>query len=85
MNRILNVLQKQGYIERRSDSSDKRIYRIFPREAGRTVLEKLSPIVRNYFEVTRKGFGLDDLANTRRVLEQIVENIEGGIDLRGEL
>jgi DNA-binding MarR family transcriptional regulator len=84
MNRILNVLQKQGYIERRSDASDKRVYRIFPREAGKMVLKTLSPIVRNYFELTRKDLSSDDLTNTRRVLEQIVENIEEGIDLGGK-
>ena len=42
--RILNLLEKRGYIERRPDEADKRIYRVFLTKSGRAVQEKLTPM-----------------------------------------
>ena len=74
--RILNLLEKRGYIERRTDETDKRVCHIFLTKAGRAVLEKLTPIVLNHRRLSFKGLGTEDRQAMRNLLERIVKNIE---------
>lgn len=74
--RILNLLEKRGYVERRADEADKRVYRIFLTEAGRAAQEELAPIVLNHRKLTFKGLGPEDRQTMRNLLERIVKNIE---------
>jgi DNA-binding MarR family transcriptional regulator len=76
--RILNLLEKRGYIERRADEADKRVYRIFMTEAGRAAQEELAPIVLNHRKLTFKGLGPEDRQTMRTLLERIVRNLERG-------
>ncbi len=78
LTRILNLLEKRGCIERRPDSADKRIYRLFLTETGRNLQEELTPIVTGHLDQLFNGLTPEDCKNMRRVLEQIVGNIEKG-------
>ena len=77
--RILNLLEKRGYIERRPDEADKRIYRVFLTKSGRAVQEELTPVVLNHRRSTVKGLKPDDLQAVRNLLEHIVKNLEKSI------
>ena len=74
--RILNLLEKHGYIERRLDSSDKRIFRIFLTESGQRVQEELMPIVTKHLDELLDGIPDHDQQTVRRILERIVTNIQ---------
>ena len=76
MTRILNLLEKRGYIERRPDSSDRRMFRIFLTESGQEVQEKLVPIVSQHLDEVLEGILDDDQQTIRRILERIVTNIQ---------
>jgi DNA-binding MarR family transcriptional regulator len=78
LTRILNLLEKRGCIERRQDSADKRIYRLFLTESGKDLQEKLTPIVTGHLDQILDRVTTDDRKNMRRILEQIVGNIEKG-------
>jgi DNA-binding MarR family transcriptional regulator len=75
--RILNLLEKRGYIERRPDESDKRVYRVFLTAAGRATHEELAPIVMNHRRLTFGGLAQEDLRKMRILLERMVKNLEG--------
>jgi DNA-binding MarR family transcriptional regulator len=76
LTRILNLLEKRGCIERRPDSTDKRIYRLFLTESGRDLQEKLAPIVTGHLDQVLDGLTTNDRRDMRRILEHIVGNIE---------
>ena len=76
INRIINILEKRGYTERRPDEGDKRAYRLFLTEAGMDTLKKSTPIVLRHFEKRFRGISAGDLSALRRILEHIVKNIE---------
>lgn len=76
MTRILNLLEKHGYIERRPDISDQRIFRIFLTENGRKIQKELTPILTRHLDELLDGILDYDQQTTRRILECIVTNIK---------
>ncbi|HEY3278170.1 MAG TPA: MarR family transcriptional regulator [Syntrophorhabdaceae bacterium] len=76
MTRILNLLEKQGHIERRLDSSDRRIFRIFLTESGKKAHEELTPIVRTHLDELLDGLAGRDQETICRSLKHIVSNIQ---------
>ena len=76
MTRILNLLEKLGYIERRADETDKRIYRVFLTENGKAACDKLTPIIFDHLQYVFEGISEEDLKALQRTLEQMVNNIE---------
>jgi DNA-binding MarR family transcriptional regulator len=74
--RLLNLLEKRGFIERRADETDKRIYRVFLTEAGREEEKKAGTIVKSHRETLFGNLGAEDVAAMQRILEHIVGNIE---------
>lgn len=74
--RILNLLERRGYIERRPDDTDKRAYRIFLTREGREGQERLARIVSEHRRALFHGLNAEDVIVTKRVLQHIVGNIE---------
>jgi len=74
--RILNVLEKQGCIERRVDHSDKRVYRLFLTKSGRSLQAKLDGIVKTHREAVFKGLDQADREILQRIFNTIIGNIE---------
>jgi DNA-binding MarR family transcriptional regulator len=74
--RILNLLEKRGYIERRPDSSDRRIFRVFLTESGQEIQEELTPIVIKHLDELLDGVHDQDRETIRKILERIVTNIQ---------
>lgn len=76
INRIINILEKCGYTERRPDEDDKRAYRLFLTEFGMHTLKKSTPIVLKHYKKRFSGISDGDIAALRRVLKQIIKNIK---------
>ena len=76
INRIVNLLEKRGYTERRLDEADKRAYRLFLTKSGTDTLKKSTPIVLKHFKMRFSGLSAGDMAVLRRILEHVVRNIE---------
>lgn len=76
INRIINILERRSYIERRSDKEDKRAYQLFLTKSGTAILKKSTPIFLKHYERRFSGFNADDLDHLRRMLGKIMKNIE---------
>jgi DNA-binding MarR family transcriptional regulator len=74
--RILNQLEKRGYIERRPDRDDRRAYNLFLTGAGRAVRKALAPVAVKHYERALKGLKGRDLQILRRLLVYILGNLE---------
>lgn len=77
INRILNLLEKKGYVERCPDDSDKRVHRIFLTEFGRQAYKELLPQFLTHLNQRFKGVSSKDLELLRKTLQKIYGNIEG--------
>ena len=73
--RILNQLEKRGYIERRRDSADKRIFRIFLTGDGRGIQGQLMPIFERHLDELLGGIPDPDHKAACGILKKIVSNI----------
>lgn len=73
--RILDLLEKQGLIERRMDGGDRRANRIFLTETGKDVEEKLKVLVMKHREEILDGLSAEDMAAMRRIFAHIANNI----------
>jgi DNA-binding MarR family transcriptional regulator len=76
INRIVNILEKRDHIKRQHDEDDKRAYRLFLTASGMDTLKKSTPIVLKHLKKRFSGISAGDLAALRRILEQLVKNIE---------
>jgi MarR family transcriptional regulator, organic hydroperoxide resistance regulator len=72
--RILSRLENRGFIERRPDEGDKRAYRIFLTDDGRSVYERLTSIVVDHGNQMINGLTRSELASLIRILEHIWNN-----------
>jgi DNA-binding MarR family transcriptional regulator len=75
MTRILNLLEKNGLVRREADPNDRRCHRVYLTEEGRTLKEKLIPIVEEHLHRALSGLSQEDLDFLKRMHERIVENL----------
>ena len=76
MTRLLQLLEKKGHIKRKPDSIDKRRYNIFLTRSGRSLQEKLTPIMVEFLEKALSGLSLKDLQQLYRINKHIMSNLE---------
>ncbi|HVO13829.1 MAG TPA: MarR family transcriptional regulator [Alphaproteobacteria bacterium] len=50
--RLIDRLEAEGWVERRRDPDDRRAHRLFLRQAGRDVLERVRPLAQRFLEET---------------------------------
>jgi MarR family transcriptional regulator, organic hydroperoxide resistance regulator len=72
--RMLDVLGKNGYIERKSDDKDRRLFRIFITGKGKLLLKKLAPSALRTNEKASHGISKKELTVFFETLNKIYLN-----------
>jgi DNA-binding MarR family transcriptional regulator len=72
--RIIDLMCRKGFAERRSVENDRRKYHIYLTAKGRAIHEQLLPIVLNLREVGWGGLDEKDYLNFLRIMNQIYAN-----------
>jgi DNA-binding MarR family transcriptional regulator len=72
--RMLDLLEKNQYIERRNDRNDRRLYRIYITEKGESLLKELVPIALSTNEKATYGLRKDELKTFTEILYKIYNN-----------
>ena len=73
--RILNLLEKNGFILRTPDGKDKRRLNVYLTEEGKDLKQKLIPIVIDYLQKCFEGLTQEEVQDLRRVHEHILKNL----------
>lgn len=73
---MLNRMEKTGLIEKKKDSEDQRITRIFLTDKGLEICEKLNQIHDDFERNSMKGFSEEEKIVLRRLLLQVIDNIK---------
>ncbi len=73
--RMLDVLEKKGCIERRSDKTDRRIYNIYITNAGKKLIEKIEPIANNVNQQAVKNLTPKETEQLRKLLNKLFNTL----------
>ena len=76
MTRILAVLEKNGYIVRRADRTDRRRRKVYLTETGRGLKPRLTPVVEHFLETVLAGISAEELARMQDLHLKIIANVE---------
>ena len=75
----LQRLEANGYIERKSDSSDKRITKIYVTNLGKKVSNQTNEIIKKQFELYQNILNDDEIDTLYNILHKIKIELEGEI------
>jgi len=73
--RILNLLEKNGFICRIPDGEDKRRLNVYLTKEGKALKQKLIPIVIGFLKKCFEGLTQEEVQNMRRIHEHILKNL----------
>ena len=79
LTRLIDKLCDNGWIERRSDDTDRRVNRLYLREAARPLLGKLSGLRSELTATALDGISPSDAQRLLTQLETIKENVRSAI------
>jgi DNA-binding MarR family transcriptional regulator len=75
MSRLIDGLERNGLVARRSDKEDGRTWRVCLTAEGRALEHKLVPVAEHLVRSALQGIPEQDLVVARRVLTQIFQNV----------
>ena len=76
MTMILKQLEIKGYVEKRPDSEDKRLNRIYLTKSGKSLKEKLIPVAVKTTETLFRGVPIEDMEIFKRVHRTVIKNLK---------
>jgi DNA-binding MarR family transcriptional regulator len=74
--RILNGLEKNGYVRRVPDKHDLRRFNIFLTKKSRDLEDRLTSIVLDLLEKAFAGLSKNEIREVRRIHDHIIANVE---------
>ena len=77
--RAVKTLEKEGYLIRKEDARDRRKYRIFVTEKGRTIESMMKSISSEWTARLLSGFSENEKDLMTLFLEKMVKNISGEV------
>lgn len=79
MTKMIQRMEKAGFVQRRPDPADQRLSRVYLTEAGRAVQVQVEAIWQQMEREVFAGLTPDELPELRRFLQQIRSNLERAI------
>ena len=82
LTRMLQRMEKNGFITRKSDKNDMRLSRVFLTESGLQIQEKVKEIWDTMEDETFQGFCSEDLDSLRKGLNQMRSNLARSTNIK---
>lgn len=73
--RVIDRLQKAGFVERRADPADRRVWRLYLLPQSEQVMGPVEAVAHALRKDAMAGISVDDLATTLAVLDRVRENL----------
>ncbi len=73
--KMLQRMEKAGFVVRKPDAEDQRVSRVYLTEAGRAIQSQVQVVWQRMEQETFDGFTQEERALLRRLLQQIRENL----------
>jgi len=84
MTRTIGRMEAQGFVERRADSEDARLTKVYLTETGRSTVTQIAESAALCDERATRGFSEKDVRSLVRLLKQIDGNLQAGEPLEDE-
>lgn len=75
LTRLINTLEKKGYVHRVSSKKDKRINHVYLTDTGINIFNRSRPVLNILVTNLQEGIDPKDMDKTIKVLQKIQENI----------
>lgn len=75
--RILNLLERNGFVQRVRDTKDRRLCKIHLTEQGRSVKGKILSTARDVLRIAAEGLSYEDVRTLGETLQLMASNMEG--------
>ena len=73
--RMLDVLERNGFIERKNDDTDRRTYRIYITPAGEALIKKIVPVAQKVNRISSAGITEKEMEVFFNVISKINNNL----------
>jgi DNA-binding MarR family transcriptional regulator len=75
MTKMIQRMERAGFVERRSDPDDERVSRVYLTDAGRAIQTEMQQIFQGLEQEVLAGFSADERALLRQLLSKIRDNL----------
>jgi DNA-binding MarR family transcriptional regulator len=72
---MLQKMERAGFVERRPDSADQRLMRIWPTDQGRKVARALGEVFADHMKTMFDGFTEEEMATFVELMERLGDNV----------
>ena len=79
--RIINILEKGGYVERRSDKNKRKVFKIYLTQKAKDIFPLLQKVSQDYRKVMAEGIKKEELEICLKVLNQVLQNLLDKVDM----
>lgn len=73
--RMIDVLEKRGFIRREKDANNRRILKVYLTEEGKAIADKAKPLKDRMNETQYRGMTDEEILTLVRLLKKVRENI----------
>jgi len=80
--RLIDILEKKGFVHREIDPDNRRIFKIFITQEGRKQVAEIHPLLLEIQNKAIDGIMIDELESTRKILRKICENMDENFKLQ---
>jgi DNA-binding MarR family transcriptional regulator len=81
--RVIDRLQKAGFVERRADPKDRRAWRLYVTPAAHGVLHEMEAIAAELYRIAQRGVPAGELKTMISVLSRMKDNLAALDDAEG--
>lgn len=79
--RIINILEKGGFVERRSDKNKRKVFKIYLTQKAKDIFPKLQEVTTKYRSVMTQGISNSELDACLQVLNKLLENLLDKVEM----
>ena len=73
--RIIDILEREGIVERKDDANDRRIFRIYLTKLGKSIKENTAKCAAQSIKDSLKGLSKEEIETCKKVLLKITGNV----------
>ena len=73
--RLIDILEREGIVERHDDENDRRVFKIYLTKKGRELESEAATCAQQAIKDAQKGIPKEDIEICMRVLKKTIENL----------
>ena len=79
--RIINILEKNGYVNRVADKNKRKVFKIYLTDKARNLFPALAQVAKDYRKTMTDGIDKNDLETCMSVLNKVLDNLLDKVDM----